>query len=107
MKNTKAKGKFIACPEKTCKYTRPSKAATRTTRNSFRLTGIRAGVTGVAAPSTPALSEYVLIRKNFAERRTIGFTPPDLAIPLFIQRITYITGEISRESAFRGPFFRH
>ena len=23
MKNTKAKGKFIACPEKTCKYTRP------------------------------------------------------------------------------------
>mgnify|MGYP003070507091 CR=1 FL=1 len=23
LKNTKAKGKFIACPEKTCKYTRP------------------------------------------------------------------------------------
>ena len=23
MKNTKAKGKFIACPEKTCKYMRP------------------------------------------------------------------------------------
>jgi hypothetical protein len=64
-------------------------------------------VTGVAALSPRPLSEYALIRKNFAEPLTIGCIAPDLAIPPFIQRITYITGEISRESAFRGPFFRH
>jgi hypothetical protein len=47
------------------------------------------------------------MRKNFAEPLTIGCIAPDLAIPPFIQRITYITGEMSLESAFRGPFFRH
>lgn len=89
-----------ACPESIREYTRPSKAATRTTRNSFRLTGIRAG-DGRCGAFTPALS-------NTSIRKTLLSGGPSVSPSdrhsAFIQRITYITGEISRESAFRDRF---